>query len=371
LRNDAEWLEHMGDRTQEQYQTLTNGEKDFDRTDLNRLNDEKSQVRQQLLAHNFYKTDLRARELLDYSMLELDTDKLTNHGQGFNLNQLLQVRSNFDQLFAGKYEKTLDPKVKDYVESKADELYLQETGQKQVDRASQLWKSLRNVEVLKYDRGLWNTVQQSPTQQQGVMQTVVEQPRDARDNVLTSPVGTGPKMPSHTGHRVPEKVETGTKPFGEGGQPKVPTNTGHVNNKTVAVTNVFEWGTDYRKNYEQAYGPIPAGHQIHHVTPRAVFQRNALTQEWVRRGITKLDYPENLQALPQTRDAYNKSNIKIQHSGSHSEWSDHVADVLEKEQKRLIKQYGSLDKVPDDVMGQTRVMFICGVWNRRRKGVSC
>jgi hypothetical protein len=172
-------------------------------------------------------------------MLELDTDKLTNHGQGLNLNQLLQVRSNFDQLFAGNYEKTLDPKVKEHVESRADELYLQETEQKQVDRASQLWKSLRNVEVLKYDRGLWNTVQQSPTQQQGVMQTVVEQPRDARDNVLTSP-GTAPKLPSHTGHGVPEKVETGTRAIGEGVRPKVPTSTAHENNEEVAVTNVFD-----------------------------------------------------------------------------------------------------------------------------------
>jgi hypothetical protein len=257
-------------------------------------------------------------------------------------------------LFAGKYEKTLDPKVKSYVESKADELYLKETGQKKSDRASQLWKSLRNVEVLKYDRSLWNTVQQSPTQQQGVMQTVVEQPRDARDNVLTSPVGTGPKLPSHTGHGVPEKVETGTRAIGEGEKLKVRTDTGHDKAEQPAVTNVFEWSTDYRKNYEKAYGPIPTGHQIHHVTPRAVFSKDKLTQEWVRRGITKLDYPENLQALPQTKDAYDKSNIKIQHSGSHSEWSDHVADVLEKEQKRLIKQYGSLDKVPDDVMEQIK-----------------
>jgi hypothetical protein len=188
----------------------------------------------------------------------------------------------------------------------------------------------------------------------GVSKTVVEQPRDAKDNVLTSPVGSAPKKPSHTGHGTPEKVETGTKPFGEGVQPKTPDNTAHDGNEKAAVTNVFEWSTDYRKNYEKAYGVIPAGHQIHHIAPRAVFNKNALTQEWVRRGMTKLDYPENLQALPQTKYAYDKSNIKIQHSGSHSEWSDHVADVLEKEQKRLTKQYGSLDKVPDDVMEQRK-----------------
>jgi hypothetical protein len=142
----------------------------------------------------------------------------------------LQVRSNFDQLFAGKYEKTLDPKVKSYVESKADELYLKETGQKKSDRASQLWKSLRNVEVLKYDRGLWNTVQQ----------TVVEQPRDARDNVLISPVGDGPKMPGHTGHGMPEKVETESKGFDLDAAPRGPSDTGHRDGETPAVTDVFE-----------------------------------------------------------------------------------------------------------------------------------
>jgi hypothetical protein len=233
---------------------------------------------------------------------------------------------------------------------------MKETGQKKSDRSSQLWKSLRNVEVLKYDRGLWNTVQQSPTQQQGnVMQTVVEQPKDARDNILTSPVGTAPEgVRSDTGHRVPEKVETGTGAIGEGVRPTIPTNTGHDNGETAAVTNVFEWGIDYRKNYEKAYGPIPAGHQIHHITPRAVFRDSPLAQEWTRRGITKLDYPENLEALPQTKDAYDDSDIKIQHSGSHDKWSEHVEETLEDARKELEKQYGNLKNVPDDVMEQIK-----------------
>jgi hypothetical protein len=86
------------------------------------------------------------------------------------------------------------------------------------------------VEVLKYDRSLWDTVQQ----------TVVEQPRDARDNVLISPVGTAPEgTKSHTGHGVPERVETGTRAIGEGVRPNVSTDTGHLNNEKAAVTNVF------------------------------------------------------------------------------------------------------------------------------------
>jgi hypothetical protein len=84
------------------------------------------------------------------------------------------------------------------------------------------------------------------------MQTVVEQPRDARDNILTSPVGTAPEgTKSHTGHGVPERVETGTRAIGEGGRPKIPTNTGHVNNEKAAVTNVFESNEQEKAEREQ------------------------------------------------------------------------------------------------------------------------
>jgi A nuclease family of the HNH/ENDO VII superfamily with conserved AHH len=117
---------------------------------------------------------------------------------------------------------------------------------------------------------------------------------------------------------------------------------------------VFEYTTDYRNNYEQVHGPIPAGYQIHHIAPRAVFNKSGLAQEWVRRGITKLDYPENLEALPQTKDAYNKSSIKIQHSGSHEKWSFHATEVLRQAQEDLKDRYGSLEKVPNDVMEKTK-----------------
>lgn len=58
--------------------------------------------------------------------------------------------------------------------------------------------------------------------------------------------------------------------------------------------------------------------------------------------------------MPQTKDAYDKSGIKIQHSGSHGEWSDHAEGVPEEKQNELIQRYGTLDRVPDDVMEQTK-----------------
>jgi A nuclease family of the HNH/ENDO VII superfamily with conserved AHH len=151
----------------------------------------------------------------------------------------------------------------------------------------------------------------------------------------------------------PSEVEPPTaKQDGATGKQKRSKLTASGVKKAVAATQ--KWGTDYRANYKKANGSIPAGHQIHHITPRAVFRDNPLAQEWTRRGITKLDYPENLQALPQSKDAYGKSDIKIQHSGSHDIWSTHATEVLEAEQRRLVKQYGSLDKVPDDVMKRTK-----------------
>jgi hypothetical protein len=122
--------------------------------------------------------------------------------------------------------------------------------------------------------------------------------------------------------------------------------------KAMAATQ--KWGTDYRANYKKAHGSIPVGSQIHHIAPRAVFNRSPLAQEWVKRDITKLDYPENLEALPQTKDAYDKSKIKIQHSGSHEIWSRHAEDVLNQEKELLEQRYGSLKQVPDDVMKKTK-----------------
>jgi hypothetical protein len=151
----------------------------------------------------------------------------------------------------------------------------------------------------------------------------------------------------------PSEPEPGKQEQTNGkGQKKRTKPTASSVKKAMAATR--KWGTDYRKNFKEAYGSIPEGSQIHHLNPRAVYNESPLSQEWTRRGITGLNDPENLEALPQTKDAYDKSDIKIQHSGSHKNWNKHVSGVLEREQTRLEGQYGSLDKVPDDVMKQTK-----------------
>jgi hypothetical protein len=63
---------------------------------------------------------------------------------------------------------------------------------------------------------------------------------------------------------------------------------------------------------------------------------------------------ENLIALPKNGEAYGDSDVKIQHSGSHPKWNSHAEGVLGEKQNELIQRYGSLDKVPDDVMEKTK-----------------
>ena len=61
----------------------------------------------------------------------------------------------------------------------------------------------------------------------------------------------------------------------------------------------------------------------------------------------------NLIRLPSTQAAYQQSPIKIKHRGSHKKWSEHAAEVLEREENKLKRQYKTIDNVPDNVLQQT------------------
>lgn len=62
-----------------------------------------------------------------------------------------------------------------------------------------------------------------------------------------------------------------------------------------------------------------------------------------------LKIPDHTGHKPEQVDTGSKG-----YSGSHGKWSAHAKDVLDQAKTRLEKQYGSLDKVPDDVMEKTK-----------------
>jgi A nuclease family of the HNH/ENDO VII superfamily with conserved AHH len=108
-----------------------------------------------------------------------------------------------------------------------------------------------------------------------------------------------------------------------------------------------------RTNYEKAYGKLQEGYQRHHLIPDAVVQDNLLAQEARQRAGYDLDRASNLIGLPGTAKSYKQSDIEVLHSGFHSQWNDYVKEELSDRQKVLEGKYGSLDKVPADVLQRT------------------
>jgi A nuclease family of the HNH/ENDO VII superfamily with conserved AHH len=350
LQNDPMWLDKMNRQSEGRYDTLSDSGKDFQFEG----EESKRSFKQQLLSHTMYQSDIRARETIEYSAMELNLDNVTNQGTEFNPKKLAQIRTNFDAVAEGRYEKKLEPKVMRYVETQADAAYRKETNSKEANRNSILWKTLRNVELLKYDRTLWNTVQEAPV---GMMTN----PNDPAlgSNALNRP-GQSPilNLPDHTGHPAGERQQP-QQPVGGGFDdtvnPKLtkPLEGFPTNQPVDGVTNVFDYST-WRRNYEKVYGAIPADNQVHHLATQESFRNSALAQQWTSRGLMNVHNAQNLIALPQNKAAYAKSGVKIQHSGSHPEWNAHATEVLSAKQKELEGKYGSLNKVPNDVMEQSK-----------------
>jgi hypothetical protein len=223
LQNDPKSLDWMNRHSGAWYDTLTHKGED--------LQFEGAEARQSfkksLLSYTMYQNDIRAREVIEYASMELNLGQVTNQGTGFNPKQLTQTRGNFDTVVTGGYAKQLEPKVVKYAETQANAAYLKETGNKAVDRNSPLWKTLRNVELLKYDRTLWDTVQEAPAGT-GVVKTMTDQSNnpDLGSNALNRPgQGSTLNVPTNTGH-----------PAGEGQQKQQPVGGGFDNTVKPELT---------------------------------------------------------------------------------------------------------------------------------------
>jgi hypothetical protein len=179
------------------------------------------------------------------------------------------------------------------------------------------------------------------------------QPRpELSPNAINRPgPSTNVRVPSHTGHPPGQVFDPNDLNQGNNHQLPLPNNTAHGPTEKPAVTHVFELST-YQQNYIDAYGPVPKDHQIHHIVPQAEFRESKLAQEWQIRGLMGVHEAGNLIAFPQNKEAYDQSSIQIQHWGSHPVWNAHVNEVLGEAEQLLKDQYGSLERVPAEVMQQ-------------------
>ena len=113
---------------------------------------------------------------------------------------------------------------------------------------------------------------------------------------------------------------------------------GHAKNGSNRISDA----NAMKRNYKAVHGDIPADHQLHHIIPDNVVQRNSLAREAYKRGYD-LDRASNLEALPK----YGKPG-ELVHRGPHSKWDDHVEEVLSEKTKPLLKKYkvNSVEKLP-------------------------
>jgi hypothetical protein len=275
-KNDPKWLDKMKGQADRAYGAMTDNGKDFN---LNRLTltDTPEEFQKNIQARTMYRSDIRARELVEYSNLELNLNSIV--GKEFNPQNLLSVRHNFDAVFAGKYGKAIAPDKVRLIESEADRVYRQETGTDKVDRSSALWKVLRNVQAVSIFRDLWATVQQPPVQ---ATKTVTGQPLPKLGGFGE---GGGPQgalrqetFPSG-GYQLPPSGG-----FGEGPQPKIPNHTGHTNAEKPAVTNVFS--STNQKNPLEPFSGLPKG-LIQPGDLNLDSLRNAANEPLGRGGLTK------------------------------------------------------------------------------------
>ena len=117
-----------------------------------------------------------------------------------------------------------------------------------------------------------------------------------------------------------------------------------IKNGHASGSNRLSNSHTMNKNYEAAYGKKPDGYQIHHVIPDERVRNNPLAREGYNRGIFDLDRASNLKGLPEEA-----AQSELIHRGSHPKWNDHVDEVLNNEEEKLLDKYGvdKIEKLPD------------------------
>jgi hypothetical protein len=116
------------------------------------------------------------------------------------------------------------------------------------------------------------------------------------------------------------------------------------------------------KNFEAMFGKRPDAHQIHHLLADNLAQTEKILIIARRKGAFQIDQGNNLIAAPETVAAFKSKTkaiqdlqdkdglVKLIHSGSHPQWDTYVSEQLNLLSRRLERTYGSLEKVPTDVL---------------------
>jgi hypothetical protein len=107
-----------------------------------------------------------------------------------------------------------------------------------------------------------------------------------------------------------------------------------------------------RSNHEETGAKLNEGDQVHHHNTDKNVREHELNQTAREKIGYDLDRASNLEAFPSQDKVYPEGS-KILHRGAHPEWDNHAKEVLDSAQRKVKKKYGSLDKVPDNVLEST------------------
>ncbi len=101
----------------------------------------------------------------------------------------------------------------------------------------------------------------------------------------------------------------------------------------------------------------PPHHQAHHVVPDAVVRKHPLMREAHRRGLFDSDAPENIALLAERRangmvpdKVPGLSEGLARHQGAHPVYSQQVADAADDVMHDMLRTFGAVDKIPDEVL---------------------
>ena len=99
--------------------------------------------------------------------------------------------------------------------------------------------------------------------------------------------------------------------------------------------------------------PLPPGFQAHHLIPDEVARTHPLAQAARARGAPPwdVDGADNGIALPGSPEKVGATGLPV-HRGSHRGYTKYASEALSAQRDALVERYGSLDKVPPEVLAQ-------------------